>query len=192
MKYILSGSLLLHAMLGYAQGADVPQAHGYKMVSGMAVANTVGWGYGAGVEYAFNKSKNLSAVLPLYVVFARVLSSRGQASHVNAAMYFVSPGIRYYPGKKKQDGHYAIGANLAIGNGWGGGNNGLSAVSTVKDGIPLQSRSVVAATISNTVQVHYARHWRSQIELQLGAVDDNGINIESFFAQLSFSFGYRW
>lgn len=183
--------MLLHAMLGYAQSADVPQAHGYKMVNGMAVANTVGLGYGAGLEYVFNKSKNLSAVLPLYVVFGRVLDSRGQASHVNAAMYFVSPGIRYYPGKKKQDGHYAIGANLAIGNGLGG-NNGLSAVSTVKDGVPLQSRSVVAATVSNTVQVHYARHWRSQIELQLGAVADNGINSESFFAQFSFSFGYRW
>lgn len=167
------------------------------MLSGMGVANNTGFGAGLGFEFPCNKRKNLTCFSSLYYTQTIVYKSLsgyysglyGEA--VRPVMIFVASGIRYYLGKKNLNGHYSIGTSVITGNGKGASNMYYNGTNT------LQYRSVVGITISNTINIQFSKYFRSLIELQLGVVDDNGINAAfgpgtNGFGQLTISFGTRW
>jgi len=167
------------------------------LISATFQANNTGPGFGLRYEY-FLSSDKVSFSVPLQVCFSRVdgkhyvrpggIDIRGEDQR--PAMYFVSPGLNYYPTRSSGVVRYALGINLFVGNGKGASNRVEDAT------VVLQSRSMTGISCTNGIHFHCSRYVRAGIELSLGICDDDGYSSAAGpgtnpFGQLTFSLGGR-
>jgi hypothetical protein len=149
-----------------------------------------GVGFGIGYERALDKTGIVAFVLPSVLTFSMGSADNNNMNSEPAydPMFYLMPGIKFYPMGSREHVTYGVGAHLVMGGGTSTTYNDYS----VKD---VRTRYVLGTIINNSLNINQTKHFYLGLELGLGFtylhVLDGNTSAVRFLTQGGFKIGYR-
>lgn len=153
-------------------------------------------GFGLDYEYIFGREKNIGLVLPISILFPKLV---GYYSESSSAFIYFSPGIKIYPFGQRQI-TYAVGPNLMVG--YGIEKFDVSKINSQIREIRQQKTLKLGLFANNYLNVQLSSVFNFGVELGLGVryldanleVSGRGRDYVDIQPAVNFalSFGYRF
>ena len=151
-----------------------------------------GVGFGVGYEKGIDKMDVVALTLPAVITFdmsnRSTTNTYAKSEPSYNAMYYIMPGIKFYPLGSRERVCYSVGTNIVIGDG---------AVTENISGVDYKrNRFVIGPLINTGLNINPTEHFYMGLEFGMGFTYFHVINSENrgsrFLTQGGFKIGYRF